>query len=153
MKQDRAIKPHADAPAPLDACPVQFAALPLRKGKQGLEVLLVTSRETGRWIIPKGWPIAGKKPHQAAAQEALEEAGVKGTIRKKALGEFPAFKRFEEHFVLCTIRVFVLDVKEERKTWKEQHQRKRAWFTPAQAAAMVDEPGLAALIETLPEPR
>jgi 8-oxo-dGTP pyrophosphatase MutT (NUDIX family) len=151
MKQDRAIKPQAEVPAPLDACPVQYGALPVRKGKQGPEVLLVTSRETGRWIIPKGWPMAGKKPHQAAAQEALEEAGVRGAVQKKPLGEFPAFKRFEEHFVLCSIRVFLLDVKEERKTWKEQHQRKRAWFTPAQAAALVDEPGLAALIEQLPE--
>ncbi len=151
MKQDRSIKPHPDAPAPLDACPVQFGALPVRRTKEGLRVLLVTSRETGRWIIPKGWPMAGKKPYQAAAQEALEEAGVRGTVRKTPLGEFPAFKRFEEHFVLCSIRVFLLDVKEERKTWKEQHQRKRAWFTRAQAAALVDEPGLAALIEQLPE--
>src|SRR4051812_31246741 len=74
MKQDHAIKSQSEVPAPLDACPVQFGALPVRRTKDGSRILLVTSRETGRWIIPKGWPMAGKKPYQAAAQEALEEA-------------------------------------------------------------------------------
>jgi ADP-ribose pyrophosphatase YjhB (NUDIX family) len=38
-------------------------------------VLLVTSRETGRWIIPKGGPIKGFKPAKTAAREAYEDAG------------------------------------------------------------------------------
>lgn len=147
MKQDR---PSATGASALDALPLQFAALPVREGEHGLEVLLVTSRETGRWIIPKGWPMKNRKPHQAAAQEAFEEAGVKGRVHKKAIGQYQAFKRFEEHFVLCTVHVYEMEVTDELQTWKEMHQRRRAWFPAARAALLVDEPGLASLIESLP---
>ena len=66
----------------------QVAALPV-KGKPGkYRVLLVTSRETRRWIIPKGWPMKGRKDHEAAAQEALEEAGVTGHVHKHPMGAY-----------------------------------------------------------------
>src|SRR6476619_2038868 len=69
---------------------VQYAALPFRlNGKTRTEVMLVTSRETRRWIIPKGWPHKGKAPHDSAAREAFEEAGVVGAVGKRAVGSFP----------------------------------------------------------------
>ena len=75
---------------------VQYAALPYRrKGKSAPEVLLVTSRETGRWIIPKGWPLKGKAPHKAAAREAREEAGVVGKINRRSVGSFSYEKRLK----------------------------------------------------------
>ncbi|MGL4294307.1 MAG: NUDIX hydrolase, partial [Aestuariivirga sp.] len=64
----------------------QFAALPWRDAGHGIEVLLISSRGTGRWVIPKGWPIKGFAPHASAAREAFEEAGVGGIIGKGALG-------------------------------------------------------------------
>ena len=73
---------------------VQYAALPYRlNGKTRTEVMLVTSRETRRWIIPKGWPQKGKAPHDSAAREAFEEAGVVGAVGKRAVGSFPYQKR------------------------------------------------------------
>jgi len=62
----------------------QYGALPWRHGPHGLEIMLITSRETKRWVIPKGWPMVGKKPHRVAEIEAFQEAGVKGIIAKKA---------------------------------------------------------------------
>ncbi len=68
---------------------VQYAALPYRITKPGvLEFMLITSRGTGRWIIPKGWPMKGRKPPKAAAREAFEEAGLRGEIGGKAVGSF-----------------------------------------------------------------
>ena len=71
------------------AIQIQYGALPYRVTKtRGIEYLLVTSRETGRWIIPKGWPIEGMKPAKTAAREAYEEAGVRGTVSDKAIGNY-----------------------------------------------------------------
>ena len=67
---------------------VQVAALPWRRTEQGIEVLLVTSRGTKRWITPKGWPEADEALHQAAAREAAEEAGVEGAISEREIGRY-----------------------------------------------------------------
>lgn len=66
---------------------LQFAVLPWRRAAK-LEIMLVSSRETGRWVLPKGWPIKGIKPHETAAQEALEEAGILGKVAKTPLGDY-----------------------------------------------------------------
>jgi 8-oxo-dGTP pyrophosphatase MutT (NUDIX family) len=76
---------------------VQYAALPFRRRNDSrTEVMLVTSRGTGRWIIPKGWPMKRKAPYAAAAREALEEAGVVGQIGKEPIGSFSHKKLFQE---------------------------------------------------------
>ena len=90
----------------------QVAALPLKVGDDGImRVLFLTSRETRRWVIPKGWPMKGRKPHEAAAQEALEEAGVIGQAAKKPIGTYTYFKRREAHFDVCRVDVYVLVAK------------------------------------------
>lgn len=134
---------------------VQVAALPVRKAEDGrLRVLLVTSRETKRWVIPKGWPMKGKTARKAAAQEALEEAGVLGSIARKPLGSYQYWKRRDEHFDLCEVEVYLLDVERQKPTWRERNQRRAEWFDAALAAKLVDEPGLAQLIAALsPAPR
>ncbi len=125
----------------------QVAALPLTVGEDGVtRVLLVTSRETKRWVIPKGWPMKGLKPHEAAAQEALEEAGVIGQAKKKPIGCYFYFKRREAHFDLCRVDVYHLIVKKQRKSWREKGQREARWFTLDEAAELVQEPGLVALL-------
>lgn len=110
-------------------------------------ILLVTSRDTGRWVLPKGNPMLGISSHRAAAREAEEEAGVRGTIARKPLGRFPYRKwRSAKRFELAKVDVFALKVRTELDSWKEQGQRERRWFPRAEAAALVDEPELRTLI-------
>jgi len=126
---------------------LQYAALPYRVA-DGFEILLITSRNTGRWVLPKGWPMRGKKPHAAAAREALEEAGVRGKIAKRAIGRYTYGKHLSDGALLtCTVEVYPLAVARRLKRWPEQGQRTLSWFRPSEAAALVDEADLSALIE------
>jgi 8-oxo-dGTP pyrophosphatase MutT (NUDIX family) len=129
---------------------VQYAALPYRRRSDSkTEVMLVTSRGTGRWIIPKGWPMKRKTPHAAAAREALEEAGVVGQIGKKPIGSFSHEKLKAGQMVVCEVQVFPLEVTHQRKTWPEKGKREVQWFSSAQAAKTVREPVLSELIRGL----
>lgn len=128
----------------------QVAALPIRKTEDGsIRVLLVTSRETRRYVIPKGWPWPGHKDHKAAAREAREEAGIIGKPSKKSIGEYTYAKRRPEGSVPVTVKVFLLEVVKELESWPEQHERKRIWLTPTKAAEKVAEPELARIISKL----
>ena len=125
----------------------QFATLPWRRGDNGLEILLITSRETRRWIIPKGWPMKNRKPHEAAAREAFEEAGVIGRIVKQPIGAFRYMKLLKNGASLrCRVDVFPMEVTRQRSRWPEQHERTVQWFTPEDAAAAVQEDKLRTLI-------
>ena len=131
---------------------LQVAALPYRRDGEGrISVMLVTSRETRRWVIPKGWTMAGRRKRDAAAREAFEEAGIEGRIGTKAVGSFTYFKRRAGHFELVFVKVYPLEVARELDQWPEKGQRERGWFSPEDAASLVMEPGLAALLESLPE--
>jgi 8-oxo-dGTP pyrophosphatase MutT (NUDIX family) len=124
---------------------VQYAALPWRSDDGA--VLLITTRTTRRWIIPKGWPIDGLSPHEAAAQEAWEEAGVRGEVGVEAVGAFHYDKvRKDGSLKGLRVDVFPLKVTEELADWPEARERERRWMTPAEAAEAVTEPELAALI-------
>ena len=129
----------------------QFGVLPYRADSRGnTEVLLLTSRDTGRWVIPKGWPIRGRKPHEAAAIEAFEEAGVRGNVAKKSIGEYHYSKKISEREDrLCEVEVFLMLVTRVLDKWPEQSQRQRAWFGPSVAAALVDEGALAIMLGNL----
>jgi len=125
----------------------QYAALPWRSGEAGVEVMLITSRETRRWVIPKGWPIGGIGPAASAAQEAYEEAGVEGSIRKKSLGTYRYEKRLKDGTVRpVSVLVFPLKVKVEHAEWPERPQREVRWASVDEAAELVDEPKLKKLI-------
>src|SRR5215475_7152261 len=121
---------------------VQYAALPYRvNGSARPEVMLVTSRETRRWIIPKGWPQKGKTPRQSAASEAFEEAGVVGAVGRRPIGSFSYRKRLKRGVIVdCEVRVFALKVKRQYKSWPERGQRRSAWHAPADAARLIREP-------------
>ncbi|HTH98094.1 MAG TPA: NUDIX hydrolase [Stellaceae bacterium] len=128
---------------------IQYGALPYRVTEQGhLEILLITSRGTGRWIIPKGWPMKDRKPAKAAEQEAFEEAGLRGDIGDKPIGTFTYEKFLDVPGVSlpCAVQVFPLRVKRQLGAWPEDSQRRTQWFTAAEAAARVDEADLRALI-------
>jgi 8-oxo-dGTP pyrophosphatase MutT (NUDIX family) len=125
----------------------QYAALPFRYFNS-LEVLLISSRETHRWVIPKGWPMKGRKPHAVAAREALEEAGVVGRIGKRPLGSYQYVKRLKNGApLLCTVEVFPMMVERQRHRWREQDQRTVQWFPAEEAATAVEEPELQTLID------
>lgn len=127
----------------------QYAALPWCETKAGVEILLITSRETRRWVIPKGWPMITLAAHDAAAQEAWEEAGVRGEIGDTPLGAFRYRKRMKSGPPQrCRVDVYPLAVTVEAKDWPEKRQRQRRWVPALEAARMVEEPGLRLLIES-----
>jgi 8-oxo-dGTP pyrophosphatase MutT (NUDIX family) len=111
-----------------------------------LLVLLVTSLQTQRWIIPKGWPWPGQHDFLAAAAEAREEAGVLGAARAGSIGSYTYEKRRPSGPVPVRVAVYLLEVEEELETWPECERRQRAWFTLAAAADAVRDPELRALL-------
>lgn len=128
---------------------VQYGALPYRLTKLGsLEVLLITTRRSKRWIIPKGDPIKGLKPAKAAAREALEEAGVEGAVFEKAIGTF-RFRKMTDAGpgVLCQVQVFPLRVRSQLRDWPEAAQRKTRWFAPDEACDVMNDEGLCEIIK------
>jgi len=128
----------------------QYAALPWRRQGQGIELLLISSRGTRRWVIPKGWPIAGLTPSESAAREAFEEAGIGGMIARKPLGFYDYDKRLKDGTMQpCRVAVFGLEVMVQHRIWPEQNQRTAQWFSQEDAAAAVTEPQLAALIRRM----
>jgi 8-oxo-dGTP pyrophosphatase MutT (NUDIX family) len=133
--------------------PIQTGALPWRmEFGDRPKVLLVTGRRSGRWMIPKGWPMAGKSLAQAAATEAYEEAGVEGTLDPEPLG---AFRHMKQQVLMgeleVSILVYPLAVERELEDWPEAGERNRRWFTIKQAAAAVDSSELGALIRKFGE--
>lgn len=126
----------------------QIAALPIRWDAKGkLRVLMVTSRDTGRWVMPKGWLMDGKKPWRAAEIEALEEAGATGFISHQPIGTYRYVKRLEvEDDIQCTVTLYPMFVQELKLRWKERAERKRHWFSARKAAKLVDEPDLSEIL-------
>lgn len=125
----------------------QVAALAWRRGADGIEILLVTSRETHRWVTPKGGRMAGLTDAESAAQEALEEAGIEGAITDAPIGTFRYLKVLKRRAPRwCVVAVHALEVWVEHPTWHEQAERERAWVSRDEAVRRVDEPDLKALI-------
>lgn len=129
---------------------VQVAALCLRKGATGPEVMMVQSLERGIWILPKGWPMPGKLLAEAAQIEAWEEAGVVGTARPVAIARVPTLKRRSKGLpVTCETHVFRIDVVSTEDSYPEAHKRKRSWMPLAEAAQKAGEPAIADLLAKL----
>ena len=130
----------------------QVGALPIRWTGDELRVLLVTSRETQRWIIPKGWRMRGRSNAEAAAQEAFEEAGVRGKVRAKPIGRYKYAKRLPGGVEDCKITTYLLEVTDELERFPEMADRNRSWFTVAEAIAFADDEGLRGILRDL-EPK
>ena len=145
---DRVLKPYR-----------QFGALPFKWSQSGsLKVLLVTTRGRKRWMIPKGWPIRGLKPHESAAQEAFEEAGLIGYAHAETVGSFQHIKRLGSgRQVRCMVEVFPLRVDHQRPYWPEKGERETRWMSAKKAASLVSEPELKKILlrfeagESLPD--
>ncbi len=120
-----------------------------------LEVLLITSRETRRWVVPKGWPMKGLTSRHCAAREAFEEAGVEGDLRRRKVGNYGYEKRLKSGQIQpVEVALYALEIDREYDYWPERGQRERLWTSQADAASRVDEPELKVLIAGfVPRPR
>jgi 8-oxo-dGTP pyrophosphatase MutT (NUDIX family) len=128
----------------------QCAALPITHQIGAPRIVLVTSRETRRWVIPKGWIEPGELPHRSAAREAFEEAGIEGEADPDPIGSFGYTKRKARGVLLpCEVLVYRLRVTRLLADWPERSERERRLVTPAEAAEMVAEPELARLFYDL----
>lgn len=122
----------------------QVAALAWRSTENGPDILLVTSRISRHWLLPKGWPMPGKIDCQSALQEAFEEAGVEGTAGEQPIGTYRYDKILKNgSAVPCLVDVFALHVTDLLDDWPESAQRERRWFNVLSAAEQVAEPDLA----------
>ncbi|WP_299349770.1 NUDIX hydrolase [uncultured Shimia sp.] len=128
----------------------QFGALVYRVRDGKTQVLMITTRRTKSWSIPKGWPMSGKTPAAAAAQEAWEEAGVKGTVFEQPAGFYTYVKLIETRRGMKKLPVFVsvypLAVRKVTSAYPEAHERRRKWMSPKKAADRVREPELAQIL-------
>lgn len=132
----------------------QFAALCWRRRRNDKgqvmrnkhDVLLITSRDTGRWVLPKGWPIPGLAPWETAAQEAWEEAGVQGLPSADCAGHYHYDKIGKTWVRRCIVGVYPLKMRKLAKNFREKGQRELRWFKPRKAARLVAEPELAEIL-------
>jgi len=127
----------------------QYGALCFRyrSDRSEIEILIVTSRDSGRWVIPKGWPMKGRKPFETAATEAWEEAGVRGTAKKKPIGRYTYLKDLGNGDVVpCVVDVFQIEVMDMTGDFKERGQRALDWVSPDEAARRVREIELKSLL-------
>ncbi len=126
---------------------LQVAALCWRRSAKGLRVLLITSRDTGRWVIPKGWTMRNRTEAEAAAREAFEEAGLRGSVATRSLGVYTYLKSLGAgRKISCVVRVFPLEAREMLQVFPETGQRRAKWFEPKKAARRVAEHDLAVMI-------
>jgi 8-oxo-dGTP pyrophosphatase MutT (NUDIX family) len=124
----------------------QFAAMCWRRRKEEIEILLVTTRTTGRWVVPKGWPIDGKSPAQSAAIEAVEEAGAVGIASERCIGVFTYIKDMPDGDLPVAVAVFPVEVTKLLDDWPERKLRRRRWMTLKKASKAVSDPELSHLI-------
>jgi 8-oxo-dGTP pyrophosphatase MutT (NUDIX family) len=128
-------------------CRLQVAALPWRDSENGVEIMLITSRDTGRWVLPKGWPEAREPLCEAAAREAREEAGLRGRVSHIEIGRYFYAKVLASgEEAPCEVLVFPLHVEKVAERWKEKHARTRKWVSCEEAVQMVNEPDLCQII-------
>ena len=143
------VLPTARRPKAAD-CRGQIGAICWRMHRAKVEVLLITSRDTGRWVIPKGWPMEGLSEAEAASIEAWEEAGVRGDIAPESLGSFDYDKVLSATKAIpCTVTVFGLRVAALHTDFPERKQRRRKWFAAEKAARKVAEPELRQLLKAI----
>jgi 8-oxo-dGTP pyrophosphatase MutT (NUDIX family) len=146
-------KPPRESPRKASSPGRQYAALPFAEREGQTMVLLVTSRETRRWVLPKGWAEKRLAPHELAAKEAFEEAGILGQVMPEAIGSYAYLKRVEHgRTVTCKVEVFPLKVERLLEDWPEKSERERRWFAMAEAAMAVEEGDLVTLLLRLAAP-
>ncbi|MFU1479348.1 NUDIX hydrolase [Roseovarius sp. C7] len=130
---------------------LQVAALCMRAGADGPEVLMITSRDTGRWVLPKGWLMDGRATAEAAMIEAWEEAGVRPTAASPVhIGHYHYDKQLDGGYSApVRVELYRFEVADLARDYPERAERARLWLSPEQAAERVDEPELAEILRNL----
>lgn len=131
----------------MSAATTQVAAIPIRWTSGRPEVLLVTTRRTGRWTVPKGWPLANSLGAECAAREAFEEAGVLGRVEEYSLGAYEYWKNAKQGRVILQVTAFALHVDRIMQDWPERGERRRTCFSPEVAAKLAGNEQLGVLIK------
>ncbi|KRB61534.1 DNA mismatch repair protein MutT [Rhizobium sp. Root708] len=140
-------KPTSDPQQPSQPQSQQIGAICMRSQADGPEVLMITTRDTRRWMIPKGWPIDGLTPQEVAEREAWEEAGVVGKVKRKVFGEFRYVKILSDgREIEPLVSVYLIKVRRRKKRFPEMAERNVIWMKPAEAARHVREPELRKLL-------
>ncbi len=131
----------------------QYGALCWRLDRGTVQVLLISSRDSGRWIIPKGWPIDGLSPSGTALQEAWEEAGVTSEADPLSLGQYQYLKGMgPDQTIPCLVSVFAVRVARLKARFPERKERRRKWYPLQKAAAKVEEPALRDILASFTPP-
>lgn len=125
----------------------QSAVLPFMFRKGRLELLLITSIRTKRWILPKGHIEPGLNARESAEFEALEEAGVVGEMKLRSIGAYNYRKHPERGGYRCSVRVFAMKVTQVLDDYPEKELRERKWMSVRKALKFVQEPELRSLIK------
>lgn len=127
----------------------QYGAVCFRMKGRKVQVLLITSRGTGRWVLPKGWPVKGQTPAGSATVEAFEEAGVQGKTFPVCIGLYTYDKYLSDReSIPCVVALYPIRVKKLRRKFDECDERRRKWFSRKAASELVNEPELAQLLRT-----
>lgn len=127
----------------------QHAVLPYVVVDGEVRVLMLTSRETKRWVIPKGWPKKKMTPYDLGALEAYEEAGLKGQVYNQPIGSYHYVKILKDGSeTLCRVDVYPMLVKSQLLKWPEKGQRKLTWMSPARASRLVQEQELGWILKS-----
>jgi 8-oxo-dGTP pyrophosphatase MutT (NUDIX family) len=124
---------------------VQAAAIPYRWNGGRLEIAMVTKRQRGSWIVPKGTVETGETPRQSARREASEEAGLVGRMGQRPCGSYLYLKGREPRLVV----VFLMRVTRQLRRWSEDEEREREWFELERAIQRVRERGLRRILRVL----
>ena len=124
----------------------QSGVIPFRRDCSEIKILLITSRKGKRWVIPKGVIEKDLAPHESAVKEAFEEAGIRGHVYTESLGEY----KYRKWGGVCTVAVFLFEVREELDEWPESSFRQRKWMTVIEAGYLVKERALKKMIRDVP---
>ena len=138
------------SPAEAGSVTLQVGAIPYRHIDGEIVFLMITARSTGLWIFPKGGLIAGLSPFGSAAQEAYEEAGVRGKTGSAPVGHYAAMKPLSGGGAIpVSIEMYPLEVTEQLDDWPEKDERQRQWVSLAEAQRLLSEPALVTMAEKI----
>ena len=113
----------------------QSGVLPFRLSNDGVEILLITSRTGKRWVFPKGLVEEGCGDALSAANEAFEEAGIRGRLATHSLGAY----QYDKWQGICHVKMYLMEVTEILDAWPESAFRRRRWVPLEEFSLIVDE--------------
>ena len=126
---------------------IQSGVIPFRRNEGNIEILLITNKKKDKWGIPKGIVESTLSASESAQKEAFEEAGIYGKVCKPSLGKYSK-KKWDGK---CIIKVFAMEVTQILVNYPESMLRKREWYAVKDAAEMIKNKKLKAMILSLPE--